>query len=196
MNMYYLSECRTSSRQESFDAEGNKFLSVFSFGLLGGPAVCQPSVGPSTLRIVRNHDVAPPIQFAVGELVKYFALMGNAPPAVVENPKTGDICVGMIPNDASSEQRRAIEACVRGNPDSFVIRTLGDAPVIYGGSSRANLYGVYHYLETLGVRWYFPGGRKRICTPCRGQASGLRHRAVPFVSETGNCGFFHHAWFQ
>jgi hypothetical protein len=83
--------------------------------------------------------------------------MGNPQPTVVEAPNAGDIYVGMIPDQASSQQTQAIAATVRDNPDSFVIRTLGETLVIYGGSSRANLYGVYHYLETLGFRWYFPG---------------------------------------
>jgi hypothetical protein len=133
------------------------FSFVLLFVLLNCSAYCQSLDGNSALRIVRNHDAAPPIQFAVAELVKYVRLMGNRQPTVLEAPHAGDIYVGMIPYDVPSEQRRRIETSVGGNPDSFVIRTLGDALVIYGGSPRANLYGVYHYLETLGVRWYFPG---------------------------------------
>ena len=83
--------------------------------------------------------------------------MGNPQPTVFEGPDAGDIYVGMIPLNASSEQKRAIETSVRDNPDSFVICTLGDALLIYGRAPRPDLYGANHDLETLGVRWYFPG---------------------------------------
>ena len=116
------------------------FSFALSFVLLCGSAWCQSPAGDSTLRIVRNHDAAPPTRFAVGELVKYLRLMGNLQPTVVEAPNAGDIYVGMIPDQASSQQTQAIAATVRDNPDSFVIRTLGKTLVIYGGSSRANLY--------------------------------------------------------
>jgi len=133
------------------------FSIVVTFLLLGCSAYCQSFGRHATLRIVSNHDGAPPVRFAVGELAKYLRLMGNAPPTLVESPEAGDIYVGMIPDNAAASESRAIAAAVRDNPDSFVIRTLGDALLIYGGSPRGNLYGVYHYLETLSIRWYFPG---------------------------------------
>src|SRR5208337_4556352 len=112
---------------------------VLSLVLLGSSAFCQSPRVHSPLRIVRNPVSAPPVQFAVRELVKYLRLMGNPPPTVLEGPQVGDIYVGMIPLDASSEQRRAIESRVHDNPDGFVICTLGDALLIYGGSPRADL---------------------------------------------------------
>lgn len=148
--------------------KGMSFLFLFSYVLWGGSAYCQSSVGNSTLRIVRNHDAAPPIQFAVGELAKYLRLMGNAPPVVIEEPKTGDIYVGMIPNDASSEQRRAMEASVRGNPDSFVIRTLGEhAGHLWRFTAGQPVRGLSLPGNARGSM-VFSRGRERICSPCAG----------------------------
>lgn len=133
------------------------FAFLFSALLVAGSTLCQAADKSAMVRIVRNRDAALPVRFGAGELVKYLKLMGNPKPTVLESPETGDIYVGMIPSKASVEQKQAVLSSVRDNPDSFVIRTLGDALIIYGGSARANLYGVYHYLETLGARWYFPG---------------------------------------
>ncbi|MEM2126220.1 MAG: alpha-glucuronidase family glycosyl hydrolase, partial [Candidatus Methanosuratincola sp.] len=41
--------------------------------------------------------------------------------------------------------------------DGFIIRGIGEILLILGKTSRATLFGVYHYLQILGVRWYFPG---------------------------------------
>ena len=168
------------------------FSFTLFFVLVGCSAYGQSLDGHTTLRIVRDHDAAPPIRFAAGELVKYLSQMGNPPPTVLEAPKAGDIYVGMIPADASSNQRRAIEMAVHDNPDSFVIRTLGDGLVIYGGSARADLYGAYHYLETLGVHWYFPGAANEFVPhgPARlqgydiSQSPSFRKRGIVVFSTT------------
>ena len=159
--------------------------SVLSLVLLGSSAFCQSPGAHSPLRIVRNSDSAPPVQFAVAELVKYLRLMGNSQPTVLEGPNIGDIYVGMIPLDASSEQKRAIETSVHGNPDSFVICTLRDALLIYGGSPRADLYGAYHYLETLGVRWYFPGAGNEFLPHVLARLQGYNITQSPSFRKRG-----------
>jgi Domain of unknown function (DUF4838)/Glycosyl hydrolase family 67 N-terminus len=41
--------------------------------------------------------------------------------------------------------------------DGFVIRTINNSLVILGENDLGTLYGVYEYLEHLGVRWFMPG---------------------------------------
>jgi hypothetical protein len=41
--------------------------------------------------------------------------------------------------------------------DGFAIETRGNALWIVGGDARGALYGVYEFLESLGVRWFMPG---------------------------------------
>ncbi len=145
-------------------------------------AYCQSH---SPLRIVKSHNATPPTRFAVEELVKYLRLMGNTKPIDLESPETGDIYVGLIPSGASTEQERAIQAAVQGNPDTFVIRTLGAALVIYGGSARANLYGAYQYLQTLGVRWYFPGAGNEFVPRAHARLKGYDIRESPSFRKRG-----------
>jgi hypothetical protein len=118
-------------------------------------------------------------------LAKYLKLMGNAPPTLVESPEAGDIYVGMTPDNAAASESRAIAAAVRDNPDSFVIRTLGDALLIYGGSPRGNLYGVYHYLETLGIRWYFPGAGNEFVPHAPARLKGYNITQSPSFRKRG-----------
>ena len=41
--------------------------------------------------------------------------------------------------------------------DSFIIKNVADNIIIHGKTPRGTLYGVYDYLNRLGVRFYFPG---------------------------------------
>jgi hypothetical protein len=41
--------------------------------------------------------------------------------------------------------------------DGFAIEVRGNALWIVGGDARGALYGVYEFLESLGVRWFMPG---------------------------------------
>ena len=49
------------------------------------------------------------------------------------------------------------EASADGSEDVFTIEESADRLVITGASDVAVLYGVYHYLNGLGVRWFMPG---------------------------------------
>lgn len=145
------------------------------------------------ITIVLPDGAAAPVKFAAQELVRYLAAMGNAKPKVVQTPEKGDIYLGILPGVLRGEDRRAIESSLkRAEPDSFVIRSVGDCLVVYGNSPRAHLYGVYHYLETLGARWYFPGpGNEvvpRATVKLNGydvwQAPSFRKRGIVIFSTT------------
>ncbi len=108
------------------------------------------------VKIVVARSAAPPEQFAAKELARYLAAMGNPMPEIVTGPAPGDIYIGLLP--ASMQGSHEIETRLKGkDPDSFVIRSFGRTLVIIGNSPRANLFGTYGYLESLGTRWYFPG---------------------------------------
>lgn len=99
--------------------------------------------------------------FAAGELAKYVCAITNQQISIVTNGQNiaeGTIYVGRLSNGFDEFTKHQISADLKElHDDGFVIRNIGDNLAIYGKTSRATLYGVYHYLNLLGVRWYFPG---------------------------------------
>jgi len=88
-------------------------------------------------------------KFAASELARYASLITNKEIAVTEdeNATQGSVYVGRLPANELKEL----------HDDGFIIRNIGRNLVICGKTPRATLYGVYHYLQMLGVKWYFPG---------------------------------------
>lgn len=88
----------------------------------------------------------------------------------------------------------AREASADGSEDVFTIEESADSLVITGASDVAVLYGVHHYLNGLGVRWFMPGelgenvprldtikltpGRKTTFTPA------FREREIDYSGES------------
>ncbi|HZP02833.1 MAG TPA: DUF4838 domain-containing protein [Terriglobia bacterium] len=138
------------------------------------------------ISIVLGKAAPLPLRFAASELAKYAALMGNAKPGLVQAPQAGDICLGLLPPNLPAEVLREIESDLRGkDPDSFIIRSEGRRLIIYGCSARAVLYGTYHYLESLGVRWYFPGHENEIIPHAELKLSGYDIKQVPCFHKRG-----------
>lgn len=143
-----------------------------------------PSVRHTTTIVVSKG--APPLKLAVEELRKYLAAMGNPKPRIVLPPGRGDIYVGTMPSDLPPEVGEAINTSLHGKDvDAFVIRSVGNRLVIYGNSARATLYGAYHYLNTLGVRWYFPGSEGEVIPRASVKLSGYNVIQVPSFHKRG-----------
>lgn len=154
------------------------------------PAVMSPRLPAEEterlIAIVMPEGAAPPVKFAVQELVKYLTAMGNAKPTVSVAPQQGDLYVGTLPQELGGEDRGAIESSLKGtDSDTFLIHSFGKRLVIYGNSPRAHLYGAYHYLETLGARWYFPERANEILPRAAIRLEGYDIRQVPSFRKRG-----------
>lgn len=160
-------------------------LMVLLPGVMSLP--CQAgNASRGAITIVLANGAAAPVKFAAQELVKYLTAMGSAKPKVVQTSEEGDIYLGVFPGVLTREARRAVESNLKGTaPDSFVIRSFGKHLVIYGNSPRAILYGAYHYLETLGVRWYFPGHDNEVVPHRALKLEGYDIRQVPSFRKRG-----------
>jgi hypothetical protein len=132
---------------------------------------CLQLLQAAPLRIVLPSQPAPPERFAADELVKYLVQMGNPKPEVVSAPAAGDIYLGGQPSGE--------------NPDGFVIRSEGDKLLLHGNSPRATLYAAYHYLESLGARWYFPGRENEVIPRANARLTGYDIKQVPSFAKRG-----------
>ncbi|MFN7997497.1 MAG: DUF4838 domain-containing protein [Bryobacteraceae bacterium] len=125
-------------------------------------------------------------KLAVRELSAYVELMGNEKPAVAAIPATGQIYLGALPSDIDGPTRDAIGHALAGkDQDSFVLRSIGSRLIVYGNSPRANLYGVYAYLESLGVRWYYPGADNEVVPTAQPKLEGYNLVEVPAFHKRG-----------
>jgi hypothetical protein len=141
---------------------------------------------PAPLRIVLPANPAPPEEFAGRELVKYLAAMGNGEAEIVRAPAEGDIYLGALPASTPNDDRRHIVSALAGRgADSFVLRSTSRGLVIRGGSPRAHLYGAYQYLESLGVRWYFPGRDGEVVPRAAARLEGYDIVQTPSFHERG-----------
>jgi len=70
--------------------------------------------------------------------------------------------------------------------DAFIIRSVDDSLLILGKTPRATLFGVYHYLQTLGARWYFPGkDNEYVPKKRRIKIKDLNIKEVPAFAKRG-----------
>ena len=114
------------------------------------------SGGVSDYVVVPSPGSSPSEQWAVTELVDHFKQMTGVelPVRQAVSPLPAKaILVGDGPAVAALGVRIDTDAL---GDDGFVIRTVGDRLVIAGGRTRGTLYGVYTFLESLGVRWWAP----------------------------------------
>ncbi len=144
----------------------------------------------AAVRIVVPAMPAPPERFAAEELVKYLVAMGNPRPSVVLAPEEGDIYIGTLPGSLAATSAQAVYARLKDkDPDSFVLRSLGKRLIIYGNSPRANLFGAYYYLESLGVRWYFPGTENEVLPAAAVRLEDYDITEIPSFRKRGICVF-------
>jgi len=127
-------------------------------------------------------------KFAAEELAAYTGAMTDKRIKVVNGTSGSAIYVGSLPDRIPSNERaRMIDELNTLHRDGFIIRSMGNDLVIQGRTPRATLYGVYSYLQTQGVRWYFPGKEnefvpKRTEVNLRGidikESPDMNHRSV------------------
>jgi hypothetical protein len=76
----------------------------------------------------------------------------------VQEAGEGSIYVGKFPSPFDESVGNQINNDLKElHDDGFIIKDIKGNVAICGKTPRATLYGVYHYLQLLGVRWYFPG---------------------------------------
>ncbi len=92
-------------------------------------------------------------KFAVNEMAGYLKTITDKQINISNFQDDHSIYIGCLPNNAGNIS----EEFGKLNDDSFIIRDIGDNIVICGKTPRGTLYGVYDYLNRLGVRFYFPG---------------------------------------
>jgi hypothetical protein len=140
-------------------------IATFMFLLL---LPCSTSLAAQTMASAGPHRVAgsvidsgsrdPVVKFAAMELSRYLGQVTGEPVPVNAPTATHHIDVGFVPSTASAANQSALRSSVgRLKEDGFIIRSLGPDIVILGKGGRGDLYGCYAFLETLGVRWFFPG---------------------------------------
>jgi hypothetical protein len=144
------------------------------------------SIAHAGIAIVLRPDATPVERLAAGELTSYLSRMGNEPPVTARAPQTGPIYLGLLPPDIDAPSRDFIEHSLDGQDlDSFVLRTANRRLIIYGNSPRANLYGAYEYLQSLGVRWYYPGKDNEVVPKAAIRLEGYSVRHVPSFHKRG-----------
>lgn len=135
-------------------------LSVILAVLLAVPACAAVTLvadGKTDYVIVLSSKASPSEKFAAEELADHVRQISGATLPV----KTSDgdlpkraVVLGNSPAVAGLGVTVDLESL---GTDGYVIRTVGDRLVIVGGAKRGTLYGVYTLLESLGVRWWYPG---------------------------------------
>ncbi|MEM2058228.1 MAG: alpha-glucuronidase family glycosyl hydrolase [Thermoproteota archaeon] len=111
-----------------------------------------------TVEIIIPKEANSTEKFAAEELAKYLSKMiDKIRINIVTRQKA--IYVGVLSDDLDSETSCSdiLKELGELDNDGFIIRGIGEILLILGKTSRATLFGVYHYLQILGVRWYFPG---------------------------------------
>jgi len=114
------------------------------------------SGGASDYVVIRSPEASPSEQWAVTELVDHLEQMTGVTLPVQDGagpPPARAILIGDSP--ALRSLGVTLDAEALGD-DGFRIRTVGDRLIIAGGRTRGTLYGVYTFLESLGVRWWAP----------------------------------------
>lgn len=112
--------------------------------------------GKSQYRIVVSAQASTSEQTAARELQQYIEeISGVRLPLTSDKKARGRrILIGFSPAVATLTGGQAPAA----NDESFTYRTLGRDLLIYGGSQRGTMYGVFTFLEKeLGVHWLTPG---------------------------------------
>ncbi|MEM3388800.1 MAG: DUF4838 domain-containing protein [Thermoproteota archaeon] len=143
-----------------------------------------------TVEIIMSKEANSTEKFAAEELAKYLSKMVDEIRIniVTRQRARKAIYVGMLPDDLDSETfgGNILKELDELDNDGFIIRGIGEILLILGKTSRATLFGVYHYLQILGVRWYFPGEENEY-VPKRREilVKGINIKESPAFSKRG-----------
>lgn len=112
--------------------------------------------GGPTAAIAVPGDASPTERFAAEELRSYLHRISGAELTVASENAGG--VAGRLLVGGTSPGLQVRRALGDADPDTFVVRTVGDDLVLVGASDRGTLYAVYDFLEQdLGCRWLAPG---------------------------------------
>ena len=97
-------------------------------------------------------EAPPPERFAAEELQRYLAAAAGGTFPVLDTlpPDQPGFLVGSI-------GRSHVQPVPILSEDGYLMKRVGTQVVLLGGSPRATLYAVYHFLERRGFRWLEPG---------------------------------------
>ncbi len=136
-------------------------MGLLSVPLTGWTGTNAASTGPLTLAqdgrsdyvIVVGEAASPSERFASRELAEHMEQISGARLAI---ERGGDVPQRAIVLGFDAAAALGIDADESLGDEGFIIRTVGDRLVIAGGAQRGTLYGVYTFLDSLGVRWWYP----------------------------------------
>ncbi|MBN2584264.1 MAG: DUF4838 domain-containing protein [Planctomycetes bacterium] len=112
--------------------------------------------GKSDYVVVLPAEASPSEKWAAEELVNHVKEMSGATlPVQTAGAEVPEKAIVLGFGDAAKSV--GVEADTSLGSDGFIIRTVGSRLVIAGSRVRGTLYGVYTLLDSLGIRWWYPG---------------------------------------
>jgi hypothetical protein len=115
---------------------------------------------PESVSVITAEQVDEVQRFAAAELVRYLRQVTGENVEADRSDTNHKIYLGTIPGSLTVANTQQLRADVQSlQEDGFVARSYGADIIILGKGSRGDLYGCYAFLESLGVRWFFPGAR-------------------------------------
>lgn len=150
------------------------------------------------LTLIIPAQPSPVVTRAAEEVAYYVERMGNPRPVIVRGGTEGDLFFGVYPPSVTEAEKQGILSSIQKprNQDAFVVHSVGRSLVIDGNSPRAVLYGAYEYLETLGVRWYFPGTENEVVPKRHPAVEGYNLVRIPSFRKRGVVTFSHRVIFS
>lgn len=139
---------------------------MIAVGPLGHLKAAEPQ--PPAVQVVKNHqsrwqihspsEGKPGVDWAIGELQKYIALMSDAKLPGDKRPGDGPAIVVGLRADLSPQHRALLPPPAIGHDGYAVAVHNGADPAVLvaGDNGRGTVYGVYDLLERLGCRWFYP----------------------------------------
>ena len=123
----------------------------------GSDSLILAASGKSEYQVVIAADAQEPIPAAAGEFVHFFKEITGITLAIVPDTdpmSAHEIIIG------PSKHLDALAICIdwdKLGPGGYVIRTVGNHLLLFGGPARGTINAVYTFLEDhLGCRWYTP----------------------------------------
>ena len=111
--------------------------------------------GKSDYQIVISPEASTSEQTAARELQQYIEQMSGARLPITSDQNTGGRCIFVGYNERVAALTRAQKP--EKDDESFTYRTVGHNLLIWGGSQRGTMYGVFTFLEReLGIHWLTP----------------------------------------
>ncbi|MEK7413472.1 MAG: DUF4838 domain-containing protein [Planctomycetota bacterium] len=127
-----------------------------SFGHASESGLVVVQAGHSEYSIVVDKDAIPSEHFAAEELVTHLQQMTGVT-VPVQNVMPGNGKAIVLGFTAASPLGVLPDASL--GKEGFLLKQIGSSLVIAGGRPRGTLYGVYSFLDRLGVRWWTPTER-------------------------------------